>query len=238
MRRSRGLVLRAGVVAGVLSLAGCDGATGPSGPPGSDAMMTHDAALVAVDAVQQELELMTVPGGAASPNRTVTFLDASGKAQDRYDSLTTASIRTHFVLDHEAARTGWTASIHRASDMTVSGLVGRETTRTWNGTSTGKVSRSGHTDAGGTRTYEMTETETVVGVVRSVDHTAHPWPLSGSVRRTAKVTAAGGPNGGGTKDVTSVIVFNGTQHATLTVNGVAHDVDLANRRGALPFRRK
>ena len=231
---------RIGVVlgmAGMVALTACAAdSTGPTVL--QDAAMTSAAALVAVDGVQQDLDVMALPDGAApAPNRTVTYLDASGKTQDKYDSLTTASIKTHSVLDHDASRTGFTATIHRESDMTVSGLAGRETQRTFNGSSAGTVSRSSTTDAGVTRSFTMTESETVANVVRSVDHTANPWPLSGTVTRTVKVTAKG-PKGDENKDVTTVITFNGTQNATMTINGVAHDVDLANRQGEQPFKRK
>lgn len=219
----------------VLALTACAAeSTGPTGL--EDVAMTTAAALVAVDGVQQDLDLMAVHE-KAEPNFTVTFLDAAGNTQAKHDSLTTASIRTHSVLDHEGTREHFTATIHRESDMTVSGLVGRETQRTFNGTSAGKVTRSSTTDAGVTRSFMMTESEKVTNVVRSVDHAANPWPLSGSITRTHKVTLQG-PNGEKTKDVTTVVTFNGTQNATLTVNGVPHDVDLADRKGALPFRRK
>lgn len=198
--------------------------------------MTTAAALVAVDGVQQDLDLMAVPEGA-DPNRTVTFLDASGNTQAKYDSLTTASIKTHSVLDHQGTRERFTATIHRESDMTVPGLAGRETQRTFNGSSAGKVTKSSTTDGGVTRSFVMTESETVANVVRSVDHAAHPWPLSGSITRKLNVTSVG-PNGDHTKDVTTVVTFNGTQNPTLTVNGVAHTVDLADRKGATPFQRK
>ena len=223
-----------GVMA-VLALTACaaDG-TGPTGL--EDAAMTTAAALVAVDGVQQNLDLMSVPDGPA-PNRTVTFLDASGNTQAKYDSVTTASIRTRAVLDHEGTREHFTATIHRESDMTVSGLAGRETQRTFNGSSTGKVTRSSTTDGGVTRSFVMTESETVTNVVRPVDHDAHSWPLSGSITRTLHVTIQG-PQGDQTKDVTTVVTFNGTQNPTMTVNGVAHPVDLADRKGAEPFRRK
>lgn len=223
-------------LAGALAFAACSpDATSPTGA--EDAAMTTAAALVAVDGAQSDLDGMAALPDRPEPNRTVTFYDATGAVQAKFDSLTTASIRTQSTLDGETSREGFTATFQRRGDMTVSGLAGKETQRTWNGTSTGSISRSGATVSGVTRTFTMTESETVKNVVRAVDREAHPWPLAGTITRTVHVVAQG-PGGERTRDVTTVLTFDGTATPTLTIDGVAHVLDLADRKGPLPFRRK
>ena len=218
---------------GAFSVTACSDATAPN-DSGAAADATTAGALVAVDAAQEGIDQMVLPVGSA-PNRTVTYYDAAGKTQDKYDSLTTASMRIKSVMDHTSTRTGFSATIHRESDMTVSGLAGRETTRTWNGTSSGKVTESSQTTAGGTRSYTMTESETTSKVVRGVDPKTQPWPLSGTITHKVTVVSKGGPKGDVNTDVTTVTTFNGTQHPTVTVNGVAKTVDLGDRHGPAPF---
>lgn len=223
-------------LAGVLAVAACSpDTTGPTGA--EDAALTTAAALVAADGAQRDLDRMGGLPDRPEPNRTVTFYDAAGSVQAKYDSLTTASIRTQSSVDDEMSRDGFVATVHRASDITVSGLAGKETQRTWSGTSDGTVTRSRATDAGVTRSFTMTETEKITNVVHSLDRATHPWPLSGTITRTLHVVEQG-PAGERTKDVTTVITFDGTSGPTLTIDGVAHVLDLGDRKGPLPFRRK
>jgi len=119
----------------------------------------------------------------------------------------------------------------------VSGLLGEEETRTWNGTTSGAVTRSGHSDTRGDRSYEMTESGTVEDVVVAVDRQASPWPLSGTITRTVKVKVTG-PRGEFEREREVVIVFDGTQFPSMTVDGEPFELDLGAGRGHPPFRRR
>ncbi len=167
-------------------------------------------------------------------SRTVTFYDASGAEQAAYDSLTTASIRLQTSVSGTVARGPWSATVDRESDVTVSGLAGQETTATWNGTGTSTITRSRHTDGGAARTYDMTGSTTVADLVAPRPHTSGAWPLSGTITHHVTVTQTEGPNAGTTREVDVVVTFDGTQYATVTVNGHTFTLDLAQHRLGLP----
>lgn len=231
------------------ALAGCNDANGPSE---LDQDIDEDVAIVAADAVLEDLQQMFISLGsqaasgvsfdvAAPPrnfSRTVSFFDAEGNEQDAYNPLTTASIHMLIEMSGAVERDGWTATIERSRDVTVSGLEGEETERTWNGTSSTEVARSQHTDEDGTRSYDMSGVGTIKDVVRGVPRDENPWPLSGTITRTIKVVITNGPDGDVTRERTVVVTFNGTQFATLTVNGEEFELDLAARESARAVRRR
>jgi hypothetical protein len=162
--------------------------------------------------------------------RSYKFWDANNEVQQAYDALLTAkaNINTTIVGEHEGE--SWSASIDRFRDMTVTGLVGTETQRTWNGNGEDHLSRSRHND-GGERTYTIVCTLQVENVVVPVPNgSGDRFPISGTITRHCTVTFDGGPRDGQTVERTAVITFNGTQTATLTVGGKTFDIDLKMRR--------
>jgi len=231
------------------ALAACNDANGPSE---LDQAIDEDVALVAADAVLEDLQQMYISLGsqaasgvsfdvAAPPrnfSRTVSFFDAAGNQQDAYNPLTTASIHMLIEMSGAVERDGWTATIVRSRDVTVSGLEGEETERTWNGTSSTEVTRSQHSDESGTRTYDMSGVGTIADVVRGVPRAENPWPLSGTITRLITVVITNGPNGDVTRERTVVVTFNGSQFATLTVNGEEFELDLAALQSDRAVRRR
>lgn len=214
-------------------------------PGATDFDFTGDMALVVADAVAEDLQVMglSVPGGPAAADaqftrtRTRTFFDADGAEMDRYDPLVTASIRTVTETEGSASRGDLEISLARSRDMTVSGLEGEETERTWNGTGSDDRSRARTTDQDGTRSYVLTGSTTTTDVVRAVDRETQPWPLSGTITRSVTVEITNGPNGDETRSVTATITFDGTRFAELVVNGEVFEVDLAARgRGGVRRR--
>lgn len=230
-----------------LALAGCSDAS--TGPDSADELTSAVAALAA-DAALEDLATMDAvvlgPGGAFAPpygegsferERTVTFFDAGGAEQDAYHPLETASLRFVLSIGGEVSRDGFFASVERHRDTRVTGLLGEEETRTWNGEGDSRWERVRLNDDG-ERSYEAEATLVIDDVVRSVDRAANPWPLSGTITRTVEITIVNGPNGDETRERTVVITFDGTQFATLTIDGeAANDVDLATREGRNPLRR-
>ena len=225
--------------------AACSDATAPA----DDALLDADVALMAADAAIEDLQNMSnLFGGllgAPAPmsvdsltrTRVITFYDADGNVQDAHDHVTTASINVVIDVSGEVVRDNWTATIERHRDMTVSGLEGDETTRIWNGSGNGSVQGT-HSDSLGTRSYDMSSTSAIVDVVRGLPREENPYPLSGTITRNISVTIIGGPDGDVTRQRTVSITFNGTQFATLTVNGETFDVDLAARDGRHPLRHR
>ncbi len=228
------------------ALAACNDANGPSE---LDQAIDEDVAIVAADAVLEDLQQMFISLGSQAASgvsfdvprdfsRTVSFFDAAGNQQDAYDPLTTASIHMLIEMSGAGERDGWVATIVRSRDVTVSGLEGEETERTWNGTSSTDVTRSQHTDENGTRTYDMSGVGTIEDVVRGVPRDENPWPLSGTITRSITVVITNGPDGDATHERTVVVTFKGTQFATLTVNGQEFEFDLAARQSDRAVRRR
>lgn len=122
--------------------------------------------------------------------------------------------------------------------MWVTGLLGEETTRTFNGTGTESHSRTHVRDNVGTRTFEMDAQATIQDVVRAVDRVAQPWPLSGTITREWQIVIGNDGIDDVVRTRTVIITFNGTQYATLTVDGETYEVDLAAGPADRPLRRR
>jgi len=237
-----------GMVLVAVALAGC--AEGTTAPDSVDQLASAAVAALAADAALEDLatmdEVVPGPGGAfAAPQRagnfererTVTYYDAAGAEQDAFDALTTASIRFVLSIEGEVSREGFFASVERHRDTRVTGLLGEEETRTWNGEGDSRWERVRVNDEG-EHSYEAEASLVIDDVVRAVDRVAHPWPLSGTITRAVEITITNGPNGDETRERTVVITFDGTQFATLTIDGEpANDIDLETREGRNPLRR-
>lgn len=156
----------------------------------------------------------------------ITFFDESGTVQDAYDEELTASAQFESEMEGTVDRGRFTGSMSRSRDLVVTGLLGEETARVWNGTTQGASTRT-HT-AGELAGEEIstTSTSTIEDLTLPLpENETGPFPLSGVI--TTEMSATGGPRAG---DHTVVIVFDGTQFATITVDGEEMTVDLLARR--------
>lgn len=235
-------------VGALATLAACS-ATEPNSS--ADPNVTLDVATVATELGAQDVESMHGPGGSfgfglrGDPGhfncdpagrdgltivRTCTYEDADGLAQTEYDSNTTATVSVHTEISGAFDRGRWSATMDRTSDLVVSGLAGANTTMIWNGSGAGTSTKVKTSDSSETRQYDMTFSGTITDVVIPVPRTATSWPLSGIIARDVTVTFTGGPRDGTTVTRSTTLEFNGTQYATLTVNGETFQVDLAGRR--------
>lgn len=234
------------VFAASLALGACSDSTAPE--EAADALLNEDVAVIAADGALADLDVMTTPAfvfGTPGPqmvepmrDRTVTWFDEGGSAMERYDALLTASGQIEASFSRSATREGWSASVERSRSLTVTGLLGEETQRTWNGSGSGEVSGSRHVDGKGSRSYEMSYTSSIEDVVRAVDRQAQPWPLSGTITRMVEATRTDFEGSVQTRTRTTVLTFNGTQTATLTVDGEVFEVDLGAREGRKPVRKR
>jgi hypothetical protein len=232
-----------------VALAACNDANGPSE---LDQALNEDVALVVADAVIEDVQQMFLSlGGAeasgadldvAAPprnfSRTVAFFDVDGNPQDAFNPETTDSIHIVSEMSGAIERGGWTATAERSRDMGVSGLEGQETSRTWNGTTAATITRSQVTDSSGTRSHEMVMTGSIVDVVRLLPRAENPWPASGTITRHITVTITNGPNGDEVRERDVTITFDGTQFATLIVDGEEYEIDLAAREDQRGVRRR
>ncbi|MFN0177814.1 MAG: hypothetical protein ACKVZ0_03375 [Gemmatimonadales bacterium] len=241
------------------ALAGCSTeGTSPDFTPAQARILNRDVALVAADGASQDVELMGGPGGSfgmglapglaaadeqdapfrcgthtrddLTVTRTCTFKDAAGATQNEYNPLTTASVVVHAEIEGTITRPNWTATVDRIRDLTVSGLAGTETQRTWNGTGSGTSTRSRHSEGGEERQYDVTATGTMTNVVVPVPRRPDGWPLSGTIARQVTVKITGGPRDGQTVTRSVTITFNGTQFVPIKVNENTFTFDLKIRR--------
>ena len=251
--------IRTGAIGFALFLAGCAGdATGPDLTPLQSLALNRDVALIVADAASQDVEIIGGPVGtfglglgagtdaAEEPNhpfrcgtherdhltivRSCTFKDAAGATQSGYDPLTTASAAVHAEIDGEIERENWSASVHRVRELTVTGLAGTETQRTWNGTGTGTATRSRHRENAEIRQYDISATSVITNVVVGVPRSENEWPLSGTIAKQVTITITGGPHDGETRTRTVLITFNGTQFVPIKVNDNTFTFDLKIRR--------
>ena len=231
---------------GLVALVACSDTVGPEAFEDS---LTLDVAMIAADAVIDQFgDMGLLFGGGASPapseastrtvTHTATFFDIDGVEQDARDALTTASIHLVISSTHDFSRDSWSGTGTRSRDLWITGLEGEETTRTVNGTGSGSVNRSQHTDADGTRTYDMVSTSVITDVIHPVPRTDDAWPLSGTITRDVTIDVVNGPDGDVTKSRTVVITFNGTSLITMTVDGESFEIDLSTRSGRHPFRKR
>lgn len=233
--------LRMAALAALVVAGACD--DGATDPAVDDTVVNEDVALLAADAVQEDLDVMNATLAAAGPalaaaqggifdfarTRTVTFYDADGVEQDAFDDLTTASINTTLVLEGSRSRDRVEFTFSRTRDMWITGLEGEETERTWNGTGQDDRSRVRLDDGAVTRSYTFDGSLLVEDVVVGVPRAENPWPLSGTITRELTIDIVDGIRGTRTVSRTVVVTFNGTSLVTLTVNGESFEFDLASR---------
>ncbi len=249
---------KVGTVGVMVFLAACQGNPTATSDSGLSPLLDRDVATVAADATGEDVEMMGGPGGGlgfglgAAPGaggaaegqrlfcdtharggltltRTCTFYDADGAEQSAYDSDLTAAVALHVTVQGTVAHDRWSAEVDRTRDLTGTGLLGLETSRTWNGTGQGSVLRSRHTDQSETRSYDLSYQTTITDVVVPVPKTDQSWPLSGTVSRVVDVTITGGPRDGQTVHRTASVTFNGTRYVPIVVNGETFTLDLLTR---------
>jgi hypothetical protein len=160
--------------------------------------------------------------------REVTFFDAAGNVQaGGYDPATTDAIRIVSSSSGTMGRSFWTATTQRGRDMTISALL--TDAHVLNGTGSGTVYRSGNPQEGLEKTFDMSSAATWTNVVHVQPQDENPWPLSGTVARHVTVSVTENGVVTQTKDVETLITFNGTQFVTMIVDGEAVEIDLADR---------
>lgn len=177
---------------------------------------------------------VTMPHGFVL-TRSYAFFDAGGQPMEQYDNELTASINLTRGMEgsvsHETEGASFSGSVSHSRDLTVSGLAGIETQRTWNGGGTSAIRRTAVVDGRGTRNYEMDATVSVVNVVVPTrdGEDPDPWPLSGTITHVVTGSVAFNEESR-TFERTVVVTFNGTRFADVTVNGESFSIDLATRR--------
>lgn len=187
----------------------------------SDTEVTADVVATAGDALAADVGEMLaneVSVGAALPAppiglfqppswnvvRTRVCYDAQNVAQTQCSATTTASIVFNVSINGSVERThqgphgseSMTIAVHRTRQLTISGLLGTETSRIHDGFGTSRDTATfTGTHEGATITRVVTEAsnDSAQAVTFNLPHSTNPWPVSGVLIR----------NSSGTVDVTS-----------------------------------
>lgn len=149
--------------------------------------------------------------------RSYAFYDAAGQPTKVRDDLTTASVNFQLSVHGTVSRdTTFSGVVHRTRNVTVSGLLGHETTRKWTGFGTSADTNT-HRSAQTTRTYAGTSVDSLKAVVYPQPRTADSYPLSGTMVRVVSylVTSRGKGLERRSVDRRVVITYNGTANAQL-----------------------
>ena len=218
---------------GFLMAGEADGMSFTAGATRGDAQTLGTGGCEARPGGRRECSGTTV--GTLTHTRSFAFYDAAGAIQTSFDPITTASINFQMSLSGTITRPHLTATISRERNMTLSGLAGEETERTWNGTGAGSETSTATGDRG-TRVYAGSTKDTTTNVVFKLPRAENPWPQSGTIvrRMDAVATFEGARSGTRTIAHRAVVTFNGTENATLQVGTRTCVLNLATRAVSCP----
>ncbi len=241
-----------GLAATFLLMTACSDSLTDSLTSAEEAELNLDVAAYAADATVDDIAMMVdefarvLPAPLASGpfrgpgagrlsdyevSRTVTFYDEDDVEMIGYDPLLTSYIHMLFEMEGSRTRTGdrgtITQTVSRIRDMTISGMLGEEDARTWNGTGSSAKAAVMVSDANGERSYNFSATSIITDVVIPVPR-GSGWPLSGTIERTINVEIIFGDE---VRERTRVVLveFNGTHLVTITINGETFTLDLETR---------
>jgi hypothetical protein len=160
--------------------------------------------------------------------RSLAFFDASGVQMNHFDS-TTASMLVQSTENGVISSATGADTVNGSRNLMASGLLGHNTTRTWNGTGSG-THGAFWSDSAASRTSDVSFTSTFSNVVVALPRSSNPYPVSGGISRV--VTGSGVvTKGDSTKTVTISrtvgITFNGTEFVPMTVGSQTYTLDLA-----------
>ena len=168
--------------------------------------------------------------------RSAAYLDAAGKPQSAFDSVTTNSVNSRIqVAGTVTRRDSAVSTVSHASDRTVSGLAAGSTQRSVNGTSSGTENTTG-TNSTGHFTAARVAGDTVTGVIVPVStsgSTAPAYPTAGTVIRHMQASVTYDGQTPQASDRREVITYDGSSTAKLVItqDGVTTTCTIALPRG-------
>ena len=134
-----------------------------------------------------------IPRDGLTFRRSFAYVDGDGNPMRRYDPLLTAATMTQNAVFGTLQRENATIRIRSAGEMTVSGLLGEETTHILDGREVGRRETELVTDQGAASSLVQFANRTVAVVIPVIrrDERMVPnrrWPISGQVIREHAVT--------------------------------------------------
>lgn len=161
-------------------------------------------------------------------SRSVAFFDSTGAAMSAYNDTLTDSANFQVSVSGVRVVTYGADTISRQRNMTATGLLGHETSRTWNGTGI-RVDGGYRVDSTRTRAYHTTDTTSFANIVVHLPRTSYPFPMSGTITR--RIAGSGSVLRSGTTRTFTfsrivTITFNGTRYVPMTVGTASFLLDL------------
>ena len=210
----------------------------PAGVAGISASMTGGRELLAgyapangctLNASTGRFDCPPVTNNGLTLTRSFAFYNAAGVLMPRFNDTTTASVNVTTTETGVRPTASGADTISGGRNLTVSGLAGHNTTRTWNGTGNRAVGGY-YTDSAASRTYDNTEATMFTNIVVTLPRASNPYPTSGSIAR--QVNSVGTVTKGTksrtlTTSRTITVTFNGTEFVPMTVGSTSYTLDLA-----------
>ena len=165
-------------------------------------------------------------------SRSYAFFDGAGQPMKVKNDLTTASINFELAINGVVSRdSSFSGVVHRTRNVTISGLLGKETTRRWDGFGISADTNT-HRSSLTTRTYAGKSVDSLRAVVYSQPRPPSSYPLSGSMVRVVKylVTSTGRGTERRTVDRRVVVTYNGTSAAQVQTGSVICTLHLDTHR--------
>lgn len=164
--------------------------------------------------------------------RSYAFFDVSGQAMKFRDDITTASINFQLSVNGTVSRDStFSGVVHRSRNITVSGLLGAETTRSWSGFGTSADTNT-HRSAQTTRTYAGKSVDSLKAIVYPQPRTKESYPLSGTMIRVVSYLVTSRGHGMERRSVNRRVVttYNGTANVQIRSGSVTCTLHLNTHR--------
>ena len=164
--------------------------------------------------------------------RSYSYRDSAGQAMQAFDDLKTASTNFKVSINGVVSRDStFSGVVHRTQNITVSGLLGDESTRRWRGVGTSADTNT-HRDLISTRRYAGKSIDSLKAVVFPQPRLPGSYPLRGSTVRIVNynVTSTGRGTERRSVDRRVVTTFNGTAEAKIESGSVVCTLHLDTHR--------
>lgn len=206
---------------GSASVTGITLSLNPSHPPGSNCSYAAG-----------EWSCLPALEHGLTVTRAYSYHDSAGLPMKFFDDLKTRSANFKVNVNGTITRdTTFTGVVHRNRNITVSGLLGNETTRKWSGVGTSADTNT-HRDLNSTRHYAGKSIDSLKAVVFPQPRVPGSYPLSGSAVRVVSynVTSTGRSTERRSVDRRVVITYNGTAEAKIESGSVVCTLHLDTHR--------
>jgi hypothetical protein len=187
------------------------------------------------DASSERVNCQPQTRNGLTVTRSAAYADASGAAQQAFDSLTTNTVNMQVaVTGTRTRRDGNTSTVEHNSDRTVTGLAHGGTERTVNGTSAGTETIMG-TDSVGSFNAARIVGDTIQNVIVPASSSDSTYPSAGTIIRSMRVSATYEGRAPTNTSRREVVTFDGSSTAAVEVteDGVSRSCILALPHGKL-----